>query len=338
MAMGAAFILAGLAGLLAAGADGPLALSGDVAPVHDPVVLKDNGRFHLFNTSHLGDGPGLIAWRTSPDLRRWSANGAVFQDLPEWARDYVPGTRGLWAPDVIAAEDEVRVYYSVSTFGKNRSAIGLVTTPTLDESDPGFGWTDRGMVYASDAEDDFNAIDPNILIDGEGRHWMSFGSFWTGLKIIELDPATGKPLEGAELIAIAKRHAETDEEAPIDAPNAIEAPFIVAHEGDYYLFASRGFCCRGEDSTYNVVVGRAEAPTGPYLDRQGIPMTMGGGTQVLSAADEGGRFAGPGHNAVLQRPSGDYILYHAYDTEAGGRPTLRIRPLSWGQDGWPSID
>lgn len=301
-------------------------LTGNIAPVHDPAIIRQGDTYHLFTTGNLGDAEGLIGWRTSTDLVSWTLGAPVFAAIPDWAKEAIPGTGGLWAPDIIRVGDEYRLYYSVSTFGKNRSAIGLVTTPTLDRSAPGFGWTDKGMVWESTSSSDHNAIDPNIVVDREGRHWMSFGSFWTGLKLVELDSATGKPLPGAKLHAIARRHR----------PGAVEAPFIIERDGYYYLFASYDFCCRGEKSTYYTVVGRSKDIAGPYEGRDGKSMMRSGGLLVLHAElDETKRFVGPGHVSILRESEQDYIVYHAYDTKADGAPTLRIQPLAWTPDGWP---
>ncbi|WP_425453200.1 arabinan endo-1,5-alpha-L-arabinosidase [Sphingomonas gilva] len=326
--LGAALLMTAPGALAAqeAPAPAPLELSGNIAPVHDPAIVREDGVYHLFTTGNLKDKEGLIGWRTSTDLRNWTLQQPVFAAIPDWAKEAVPDTRGLWAPDIVRAGDEYRLYYSVSTFGKNRSAIGLATTPTLDRAAPGFGWVDQGLVWRSGANDDYNAIDPNIFIDDDGRHWMSFGSFWTGLKLVELDPATGKPLPDAKLTAIARRRS----------PGAVEAPFIIKRDGWYYLFASYDFCCRGADSSYYTVVGRSKAVAGPYVDRDGKAMMDGGGLLVLHAQlDDSKRFAGPGHISILRDGGRDHIVYHAYDKRAEGRPTLRIQRIGWTPDGWP---
>ncbi len=243
--------------------------------------------------------------------------------MPGWVKDTVPDARGIWAPDVSFSHGEYRVYYSVSTFGKNRSAIGLVTSPSLEKP----VWTDKGLVFRSNPSDDFNAIDPNLFEDAEGRQWLAFGSFWSGLKMIRLDPGTGlRTTQDARVYALARR----------GGPGAIEAPFVIHRRDFYYLFASFDFCCRGAASTYYTVVGRSKNSTGPYRDREGKKMMDGGGLLVLHAdLDRGKRFVGPGHVAILREPKQDYIVYHAYDTQARGVPTLRIQPLGWTDDGWP---
>lgn len=304
----------------------PLELSGNIAPAHDPAIIREGETYHLFTTGNLNDKEGLIGWRTSRDLKNWTLQQPVFAAIPDWAKRAIPGTGGLWAPDIIKAGGEFRLYYSVSSFGKNRSAIGLVTTPTLDRTAPGFGWTDKGMVWESTAKSDYNAIDPNIFIDKDGRHWMSFGSFWTGIKLVELDTATGKPLPGAQPTSIARR----------SSPGAVEGPFIIERQGYHYLFASYDFCCRGVNSSYYTVVGRSKAVTGPYVDRKGKAMMKGGGLLVLHVdLDPGRRFVGPGHNSILRDGGRDFIVYHAYDKRENGRPTLRIQRLLWTPDGWP---
>ncbi len=301
-------------------------LSGSITPVHDPAIIREGDTFHLFTTGHVGRKEGLIPWRTSKNLVDWTYRGAVFPALPAWATERIKGTKGLWAPDIVHAGGEFRLYYSVSTFGSNRSAIGLATTPTLDPDTPGYGWTDKGMVIESNPTDNYNAIDPNVFVAGDGRHWMTFGSFWGGIRIFELDPGTGKRKEGAALHAIAAR----------PAPGAVEAPFLIERGGYYYLFVSYDFCCRGVNSTYFTVVGRSKDILGPYIDFKGRPLMNSGGTPVLHAdLDPKKRWRGPGHIAILREPNRDYIVYHAYDARNKGASTLRIQPLGWTGDGWP---
>jgi arabinan endo-1,5-alpha-L-arabinosidase len=308
-------------------------LAGDIGGVHDPAIIRQGDTYYLFTTSQERENRGLIHIRTSKDLVTWTRAPSVFAEIPAWARAAVPGTVGIWAPDVYRARGEYRVYYSISTFGKNGSAIGLVTTPSLEKP----AWTDKGLVIASTSESDFNAIDPNIVEDGRGGMWMSFGSFWTGIKMIAIDPATGMR-KGNAIHAIASRpQAKPLADAPVSAgANAVEAPFIIRRDKHFYQFVSYDYCCRGPNSSYYTVVGRSRHVTGPYVDREGKPLMQGGGTIVLHASqDASKRFVGPGHVSILREPKRDYIVYHAYDTQVRGRPTLRIRPLSWTRDGWP---
>lgn len=307
-------------------------LTGALAPTHDPVIIREGDTYHVFATGRREGVPGFIPSRTSRDLASWTDGPSLIAELPAWAKAAVPRARDLWAPDISFVNGRFRLYYSVSSFGSNRSAIGLATSPTLDPASPGYGWRDEGLVVASTEASDFNAIDPNFIADREGRHWLALGSFWTGLKLFRLDPATGKPLDpAAPPIAIAARPA------PAGAPGAVEAPFIIDHGGWYWLIASYDYCCKGVNSTYYTVVGRARDITGPYLGKDGSSMLEGGGTILLRAdLPEQERFRGPGHvGAMRDRDGRDVIVYHAYDREARGAPTLRIAHLRWGADGWP---
>ncbi|MEO7379252.1 MAG: arabinan endo-1,5-alpha-L-arabinosidase [Sphingomicrobium sp.] len=302
-------------------------MAGDLTPVHDPAIILAGKTFYLFTTSQVSDGRGLIHIRRSTDLVNWTRSGAVFAAIPAWAKARIAGTKGIWAPDIVKHGNEYRVYYSVSTFGSNVSAIGMATSPTLDPAAPNYRWTDQGMVVSSNVRSDYNAIDPNVVTDRSGRMWLSFGSFWTGIKMLELNPATGKPMTAdSKLIAIASRAT----------PGAIEAPFIVPRGEYYYLFASFDSCCRGAASTYYTVVGRSKEVTGPYLDAKGRKMLNGAGEVVLHAKlDPSKRWAGPGHPAVLMQGDKAIIVYHAYDVKNAGRPTLRIQSLGWDKNGWP---
>ena len=298
-------------------------LDGDIRQVHDPTIIKEGQTYYLFSTR------AGISIRCSTDLIRWRLCGDVFAHLPEWAVKDVPGLRGLWAPDVSYFNGKFHLYYSASTFGSNRSSIGLATTQTLDQASANYRWVDHGKVIGSNSSDDWNAIDPNVVLDEKNEPWLAFGSFWGGIKLRKLDQTTGK-LSSADqtLYALASRPRTAN------LPGAIEAPVIIRKNSYYYLFVSFDLCCRGKDSTYNIRVGRAPRLTGPYMDRSGKLMMEGGGTLVVAGK---GRWAGPGHCAVLQNKEGETLVYHAYDTEWRGISTLRIASLVWDLEGWPRI-
>ncbi len=309
---------------------GPLALSGNISAMHDPAILRDGNTYYLFTTGNAGDVEGLLGLRTSTDLKNWTLHGGSYTTLPAWAKTAVPGATGMWAPDISKVNGQFRLYYSISTFGKNQSAIGLATATKIDPNAPAANWVDQGPVIQSQTSDNFNAIDPMAFVDASGNYWMVFGSYWSGIKLIRLDPTTGLRLAGDPAPrALAER----------PAPDAIEGPYIIRHGDYYYLFASFDACCQGAKSTYYTVVGRSSAPDGPYVDRDGKAMLKGGGTVVLTNGQgDGSRFVGRGGVAVLQQADGDYIVYHAYDTQRNGIPTLQIQRLSWTAEGWPQAE
>jgi arabinan endo-1,5-alpha-L-arabinosidase len=285
----------------------------DIVWVHDPCIIKEGTHYYVFSTH------GGILVRKSSDLKNWERVGEVLPGVPAWAKERVPEARDLWAPDISFFDGEYHLYYAVSSFGKNRSCIGLATNKTLDRDSPQFRWVDEGFVVGSVPGDDFNAIDPNLVMDQNGKPWLSFGSFWSGIQIVPLDERTGKP--NGRVTFIAGRHG-----------GAIEAPFIIRKGRYYYLFVSFDQCCKGVNSTYKIMVGRSQRVDGPYVDFTGRRLLDDGGTLVLAGYE---RFRGPGHNSVLREGNTDYLVHHFYDAENGGRPALQIRPLVWGKDGWP---
>lgn len=302
--------------------DESLPVKGAILDVHDPVMAKHGEYYYLFCTG------GGVPVRRSKDMIDWRiARGAqVFPQMPQEAFAYVPDATNLWAPDISYYNDRYHLYYSISTFGSNHSAIGLATNTTLDPNDEAFAWVDHGIVVKSQHSDFYNAIDANLVLDEEDTPWLSFGSFWGGIKLFKLDYATGKAAETEPtLISLATREENS---------RSVEAPFIIRREGYYYLFVSYDFCCQGIESTYNVRVGRCEQVTGPYLDREGVPMMEGGGTQITFPSR---RYVGPGHNSVFTEDGQDYLVYHAYDVYQGGKPSLRIEPMHWDEDGWPFL-
>jgi arabinan endo-1,5-alpha-L-arabinosidase len=282
-------------------------LTGDIG-VHDPAILKEDSAWYVFST-----GQGIQVLRGDSTGRSWSRAPQVFLSPPSWWKVYVPGqkTNDVWAPDIHSYNGKVWLYYSISTFGKNTSAIGLASATSV-----GAGrWTDNGLVLRSTSSNDYNAIDPTLVIDAAGEPWLAFGSFWSGLKIIRLNKSTMKPT-GA-MVSIAKRSA------------GIEAPSITYRNGYYYLFASIDRCCQGVNSTYKIVYGRSTSVTGPYVDRAGRRLLDGGGT-VLDAGNT--RWKGPGGQDVGH----GVIARHAYDATDNGNPKLLINDLAWTSDGWPS--
>lgn len=309
-----------------------LQLSGDTR-VHDPVIIKEGDTYYVFATGGRR-GRNCVPIHTSKDLRHWTRIGYVFEELPEWAPKEIPGTRGTWAPDISFFNGKYHLYYSVSTFGKNSSAIGLAVNETLDPNSPKYEWVDHGMVVRStEGEDDWNAIDGNIIVEDDGKVWLNWGSFWSGMKMKRIDPETGKlSTEDTTLYSLASRPRSGGHQTP-PVTGAIEAPFIIKHDGWYYLFVSFDFCCRGAKSTYNVRVGRSREVTGPYVDKDGTPMMEGGGTLVIEATE--GAWRGAGHQAVLQEGDKDYLVFHAYDA-ATGRSRLQISTMAW-EDGWPRV-
>lgn len=297
-------------------------LLDDIQDVHDPAIIKAHGQYYLYSTG------GGIQWRSSTDLTTWAWRGDVLGGVPTWAESITEGA--LWAPDVAYFNDRYHLYYSASTFGSSRSAIGVATNPVLSSDSANYGWADQQEVIESVDTDPYNAIDPNIIVDQQDRIWMAFGS-WNdaGIHARRIDPETGK-LSGADetLYNLADR--------PDASENAIEAPYIIYRDGYYYLFVSFGHCCRGVDSDYNVRVGRSESVTGPYEDADGTPMTEGGGTLVIESTPH---WKGTGHNSVLQENGNTFLVYHAYSArgrENDGTPYLRISPLEW-EDGWPTV-
>lgn len=284
-----------------------LDLQGDTG-AHDPTLLIQADRWFVFTT-----GKGLQRLESTDAGKSWRRLAPVFSEPPAWWATAVPERQGLdvWAPKLFEHRGRVWVLYSISTFGKNRSAIGLASSDRPDGE-----WRDEGLVVQSVASDNFNAIDPDLFADKDGRLWLSYGSFWDGLRLTELDAKTLRPIGPTRFVAQRKA--------------GLEAPTIVRHGDWVYFFASFDLCCRGAASTYNIAVGRARSIEGPFVDRDGKPLTEGGGTPLLVG---GPRWKGPGHQDVV----GDWLVHHAYDSERGGKPHLRIRRLAWSADGWPLL-
>ncbi|WBC08811.1 family 43 glycosylhydrolase [Micromonospora sp. WMMA1947] len=287
----------------------PGRVTGDIG-VHDPTVVKRPDGTYL--VAHTGDD---IALKTSADRIAFRNAGTVFPGGAPWTTTYTGGARNLWAPDLSYRNGRYHLYYSASTFGSNRSAIFLATSTTGAAG----SWTHEGLVVESRTTDDFNAIDPNLTVDDQGRWWLTFGSFWSGIKMIPIDPVTGRRL-GTAVYALANYGP------------GIEAPVLVKRGAWYYLYVSFDRCCQGAASTYRIMVGRSASPTGPFVDRTGRDMLAGGGTQILASH---GSVHGPGHQTVLADTDGDVLFYHYYADN--GASLLGVNRIGYDAAAWPYV-
>jgi arabinan endo-1,5-alpha-L-arabinosidase len=298
--------------------------------IHDPAMAKDGDTFYLYST-----GPG-ITFYSSKDRIHWAARGQVFAKAPAWAQAVAPTFNGhIWAPDVAYHDGRYYLYYSISGFGKNDSAIGVASNKTLNPDAADYKWDDHGIVVRSVAgRDAWNAIDPNVIVDSRGTSWMTFGSFWSGIKLVRLNGDWMKLAAPEEWHSLAARpRAEVADRAP--GSGEIEGPFLLQKHGYYYLFVSTGLCCRGKNSTYRIAVGRSKEVTGPYLDKAGRDMAQGGGTPLLS---ENKAWAGWGGQGVYTFDGTDYVVFHAYEAVDNDFHRLKIAKITWDAAQWPVVD
>ena len=213
-------ILVVLCGLAASvGPFAPSARAQNEPQIHDPVMAKQGDTYYAFGT-----GAG-IAVMSSKDMKTWKAEPPVFDQLPEWVKSFLPNSRNSeWAPDIFMQNGTYYMYYAVSAFGKNTSAIGVATNSTLDRTDPKFKWVDHGMVMKSvPGRDMWNAIDPNVFVDEEGKAWMDFGSFWGGIKLFRLKDdllsEANRPTANGTRSRRRERYWKIDEKEAGDAAN-----------------------------------------------------------------------------------------------------------------------
>lgn len=336
--------------------------------VHDPVMAKgEDGRYYIFST---GMGVGVMS---SADMKVWRQEKSVFElifepippgisqedmrryrpnidwgnsTIPKWAVDSVPRYTGhTWAPDISYQDGMWRLYYSCSSFGKNSSAIGVAFNKTLDPKSPYFKWEDQGaVIFSHQHKDNFNCIDPNLILGKKNEPWLTFGSFWDGIQIVKLkkdyktlagSPKTiarriGRKLSIEDIDKVENFTIEGND--TIEAgENAIEAPFIIKEGKYYYLFVSWDYCCRGQNSTYKVVYGRSKNVDGPYLDKEGRDMAKGGGT-LLVGPDKTNY--GIGHNSAYKFDGQWYFLCHAYEKDANGAAKLYLKPFRFDKSAW----
>jgi arabinan endo-1,5-alpha-L-arabinosidase len=291
------------------------ALNGMIG-VHDPsTVIECDGGYYVYAT---GRGVSVL---TSSNGFDWQRGQRVFDTVPDSVKSYVPlnNGSGVWAPDIIKLNGQYYLYYAISSWGQFVSAVGLMTSPTLDPKNPNYKWTDHGMVVHSSEGENLNAIDPGVFHAPDDTLWICYGSYHGNIELVELNPQTGLRLATNSPVSIIASHSEASD--------------IIYHEGFYYLLVNHGSCCKGSNSTYNIRVGRSKKVTGPYLDAGGVDMVRSGGTLFLASA---GNQIGPGHFGLLVDDGVEkFSCHYEADLERGGRSVLDIRPLLWSADGWP---
>ena len=267
--------------------------------IHDPsTIVECEGKYYTFGTG----GGGLI----SEDGWTWNGGGVR------------PG--GGAAPDAIKIGNRYLVVYGATGGGGgHKGAILTMWNKTLDPKSPDFKYTDPIVVATSDGYEDNDAIDPGLMLDPTTKRlWLTYGTYFGFIRLVELDPNTGKRRDGNK---------------PVNVAITCEASDLLFHDGWYYLLATHGSCCDGANSTYNVVVGRSKQITGPYLDNVGRSMLEGGGKMVVATR---GELIGPGHfgRMVIDKGVEKMSIHYEADLEQGGRSVLGILPLLW-KDGWP---
>ncbi len=295
------------------------------ASLADPTVLWDeeSGYFYALGTeTDWGDGTGtrLMPIVRSKDLVTWAAVGSALSQKPTWKSEGY-----LWAPDLNIVDGKYYVYYAYSVWGDADPRIGLAIS-----NYPGGPYIDQGKLFQSQEIGVPNSIDP-LFWEEDGKKYLFWGSFSSlstqGTYVVDLS-ADGKSV------------SDMTQKTKIAAGD-FEAVMIHKREGYYYFFGSKGSCCEGVNSTYNVRVARSTSLKGSYLDKDGKNITdRGTGTLILQGNSA---YAGPGHvSRLLTDDAGDdWMLYHAINKkiEPGVDPSTRVLMLDkvvW-KDGWPEM-
>lgn len=299
-------------------------VTGDIG-THDPCMIrrKSDGKYFLFATHDM------ISIKTSTDRTRFTRVGQVLNSAPKWCTQAgYGGCNDPWAPDVSYHDGLYWLYYSVSTFGSQNSAIGLATSKTME---PG-SWTDRGQVVNSKSNNSktpWNAIDPAQIFDKNGNLYMAWGSWSGGIYMHQLDKKTGK------------LNSSADKSIQIAKGFAYEGVALYLHNNRYYLFVSAGYCCPAKNppefksgTEYRIIVGRSSNIKGDYVDRSGKSLRKGGGTLVLPTHDT---TWGPGGMSIFRDGNNDVLVYHYRDTRDNYVPKLGINYICWDNKDWPYV-
>ena len=313
----------------------------------DPSVIRGkDGWWYSYGTSDpLRQGERVahrIPQAKSKNLVDWTYVGDAFTaaNMPAWAAP----NASIWAPDIRYVDGQYRMYYVVTetqppggTTEPNDNAVGMATAPT-----PVGPWKDSGAPVVGPrrggqvGDGNFKwTFDPSAITDTDGSQWLFYGSYYGGVFVVPLSDDGTKTVGDPTMVAV---------------DNKFEGSYVVRRGGYWYFFGSTANCCAGPTTGYSVQVGRSRDLRGPYVDREGVPLlqSRAGGSPTLM--QNGNRWIGAGHNAVVTDLAGqDWIAYHALGRDdpwldepppenqgaITERPMLLDR-LDW-VDGWPYV-
>ncbi|SHK45412.1 family 43 glycosylhydrolase [Fibrobacter sp. UWEL] len=293
---------------------------------HDPSMVRFEDGYALMTTNNQ-----LSLW-TTEDMVSWKAHGKTMTSFPKWIYTYAPTMEDVWAPDIYKFDDEFRVYYCGSVFGKRTSAIGYTASKSMVPGTSGYGWTDKGHVFHTVASDKYNAIDADVIKTSAGEYWMAFGSFGLGIQLIKLNGETGYQASDDKTVYNIARRVTTA------SGGAVEGPSLIEHDGKFFLFTAWDKCCQQganiEQTTYKTAMGRADKVTGPYYDRDGKDLASGGGTILL---ERYGRYVGPGGGEPFQDINRVRFVHHYYDNAGDKYNHIHIRDVVFTDDNWAEM-
>jgi arabinan endo-1,5-alpha-L-arabinosidase len=306
-------------------------LTGSIQ-IHDPSsVIKCGNTYYVYQT---GGGS-----KSSPDRKNWTDGASIISGANAVGTQSWWTTHGgeIWAPEVAYMDGVYYCFYSVSVWMGFNSAVGVATNVTLDQSSSSYKWVDKGIVMdslqAADGGPMVNVIDPSTFLDDDGKWYLAFGSYQGGVRLAEISRTTGKPVNNPA--------------HPIKITGSLgEASFIFHWKNYYYYTVSRGTCCSGMNSTYQIVYGRAASVKGPYTTKTGASFLNNSYTVLLTgdkAADGSVLHAGMGGQSFFWDHRGIgaidtlFMDYHAY-TAPSGTSYLNIKPVFADANGWLTVD
>jgi len=312
-------------------------------PFPDPDVFRDprTGIYYAYATTDqwgkASSSIHIIPILESTDLTHWkflhdaflppgSKPTAYANPQPAWTQ----GPSGsMWAPEVHFIDGRYVMYYNANNSVFPGSAIGVATATS-----PAGPWVDSGGPLVGPRFDGSGSaywtFDPHEMRAASGQRYLYYGSFYGGVWVTELTPNGLHVVPGFTPVEVG-------------GPGLYEGTDVVRHGGYYYLFASSGNCCALQNTAYTTMMGRSRSPIGPFLDKEGVPMTQGGGSVFLGA--NGNIWSGSGGGTIFQDADHqDWIVFfsvnaqHPFEPSGFTQRLLMLEPVEWSPSGWPEAN
>lgn len=275
----------------------------------DPTIIRTGSGY--WTTSTSGDWSPQFALYRSKDLQHWTPAGEVFPHQPAWA------VGSFWAPELVNDRGRILVYYV------GRKLDGPLCVAAATANRPEGPYTDHGPIVC---EPD-GSIDPAFMRDENGTPYLIWKE--DGNSQHKPTPIWAQPLTSDLLHLVGEKKQLIVNEPATWEGGVVEAPYVMRHEGHYYMFYAGSSCC-GTQCNYAEGVARAEHLLGPWQKNPANPVIR-----------PNGWWRCPGHGTAVETPRGtDYLLYHAYPVNGSiylGRESV-IDKITWTTDGWPVVN
>lgn len=245
----------------------------------DPSLIQYEDKFYLYATADPWGADFLSCW-VSDDFRNWTFHRLNWPTKAVCTSALSNGNM-VWAPSVIQKGEMFYMYVSVGS----EVWCGKASHP-LGPWENALG--DKPMI-PYDTTRYYHVIDAEAFIDEDGKAYLYWGSGWDWMN----GHCFGARLND-DMTSFATEPVE------VTPTCYFEAPYMLKHNGKYYLTYSEG---KTIDDTYEIRYAVGDNPFGPFVEAVNSP---------ILTKDKKLDVYGPGHHTLFTCHGKIYMLYHRH--------------------------